>query len=457
MGSGFEALAMMALYTKLYYFPPWVQAIRGAEGGKKLKGKILLLKIRQGDIIRYDLFYRKYFMQLIVQKFGGTSVGSISRIKNVAKIISKEIALGNQVIVVASAMAGVTNQLISQCAAISKLDSAAALKEYDIAIATGESISCALIALELQNLGIAAQSMQGWQVPIITNNNYGNAQILEIDSGKLNALLEQNIVPVITGFQGISQEAKITTLGKGGSDTSAAVIAAAMRADRCDIYTDVDGLYSADPRLIGQARRIISVSLKQLYQLCAHGAKVLHHRAALAALRYDFTLRILSSFDHIPVGTTAIKEANHMEHREINAITSNKNLLHVNIRGITNHAELLQKLAHSGIALNKIEFKLPDLAITASIYDKNKIHAILDHWQSEAKIQSYLLNTNLASVTAIGYGIKEDTQFIANVISTLAQHNIHVHSTDVDDISLSLLVNNADVEKTVKLIHEYIA
>ena len=225
-------------------------------------------------------------MGIIVQKFGGTSVADLTRIENVAKLVKAELESGNQVIAVVSAMAGATNSLITQCAELSRLDELNSLQEYDAAIASGEIVTSALLALQLQSIGIKARSLQGWQVPIETNRAHVNAQIVNINPQKLSELLRQGITPVITGFQGVSIDGDITTLGKGGSDTTAAIIAASLNAERCDIYTDVDGIYTADPRVVHNAKKIDIINIDELYALCSSGAKVLHPRAALAAKRY---------------------------------------------------------------------------------------------------------------------------------------------------------------------------
>ena len=220
-------------------------------------------------------------MNIIVQKFGGTSIGDISRIKHAAQIIKATRAQGCKLIAVVSAMAGVTNKLSAQCNDLSNLITAEALMEYDASVSSGEIITASMLALELQNIGVKAKSLQGWQIPIFTDQQHGNAQITEVVQDKIKALLQDDIVPVITGFQGISKTYNVTTLGRGGSDTSAAIIAAAVKAVRCDIYTDVLGIYTADPRIVHNAQKIDVIDPQELFELCSHGAKVLHPRAAM--------------------------------------------------------------------------------------------------------------------------------------------------------------------------------
>jgi aspartate kinase len=395
-------------------------------------------------------------MSIIVQKFGGTSVADLTRIKNVAKLVKAELESGNQVVAVVSAMAGATNSLITQCAELSRLDGITSLQEYDAAIASGEIVTSALLALQLQSIGIKARSLQGWQVPIETTKAHGNAQIVNINPHKLNELLSQGITPVITGFQGVSIDGDITTLGKGGSDTTAAIIAASLNAERCDIYTDVDGIYTADPRVVHNAKKIDIINIEELYALCNAGAKVLHPRAALAAKRYGFKLRILSSFTNLD-GTTTKNEINNMENRQITAITSNKNLLKIEIEHkAQNFVHIFEEFTKELVPIEQIfSFGKDNSIIIANLIDKNKCEKLLNNLKNNLLLTKYSTEANISSVTIVGYGIKNDNGLVWKIIELLNNNNVSILSTDLSDIKMSFIVNDRDNEKVIKLLHEY--
>lgn len=394
-------------------------------------------------------------MAIIVQKFGGTSVADIERIKNVATLVQSEYSKGNKVIVVVSAMAGVTNSLIAKCNQISNLDNIDNLKEYDAAIASGEILTSALLALELQNLGISARSFQGWQIPIKTNNKHGNAKISGLHNDVLFELLDNGFIPIITGFQGLSDDNRITTLGIGGSDTSAALVAASVGAERCDIFTDVNGIYSADPRVVHQAKKLDFINIDELCALCSSGAKVLHPRAALAAKRYGFKLRILSSFK-ICEGTIIEQEKKNMEDRKITAITSNKNLLKIYIQCDVNKLSVIsQQFARNAIEIEQINIiDQSNLYIITKLADRAQCQMLLDGLKSAGKLLNYDLNSDISTVTIVGYGIKNDGELISHVIEILGQNNIMMLASQVCDIKMSLLINDRDTEKLIKLLHE---
>lgn len=395
-------------------------------------------------------------MQIIVQKFGGTSVADLDRIRNVAKLVQKELKQGNKVITIVSAMAGVTNSLIMQCQQLSRLDNIDSLREYDAAIASGETVTSALLALELQSIGIRSQSLQGWQIPITTSKAHGNAQVIDLDPGLLKNLLNNGITPVITGFQGIADDFNITTLGKGGSDTTAAVIAASINAHRCDIYTDVDGIYTADPRVVHNAKKIDIIDINELYELCTSGAKVLHPRAALAAKRYGFNLRVLSSFDFHSTGTTAINTIRTMENTSITAITSNKNLLKLTVEHSAEIlAQIIQACAKEEVIIEQASsYSSNQSVLIVNLVDKNKCEKLLNDLKTKNLITKYSIDSNISSVTVVGYGIKNDSNLIYELIDLLKSHGISIFSADLSDLKLSIIVDDHDNEKSIKLLHD---
>jgi aspartate kinase len=321
-------------------------------------------------------------MALIVQKFGGTSVADVMRIQKVAKIILKEYKADHKLVIVVSAMAGTTNSLISRCNEVSQLNAYNHMQEYDAVVGSGEILTAGLVALELQRLGLKARSVQGWQIPILTNDAFANAKVESINSEFIHNLINEDIIPVITGFQGVTINGQITTLGKGGSDTTAALVAAAIGADRADIYTDVLGVFTADPRVIHDASKIDCISAEQMLILSSYGAKVLHPRAALAAARYKFEMRILSSFDDKEGTLISSKifdmRPNNMENRLITAITSNKNIIQIEITCSSNSfSEVIKKFTEEGLIVDKVEIHDSNkISLMASLADKNKFEAI---------------------------------------------------------------------------------
>lgn len=396
-------------------------------------------------------------MGLIVQKFGGTSVGSTSRIKEVIKIIISEINKGNKVVVVVSAMAGVTNALATLCREVAKLNDNSHMREYDAVVSSGEIVASGLVALALQNSGFLAHSMQGWQLPVNTNEDFREALVNEIVCDKLYQLLNNNVIPIITGFQGVSKNGFVTTLGKGGSDTTAALVAAAIKADRCDIYTDVDGLYSADPRLVGEAWKIDKISLEEMMTMSSAGAKVLHPRAALAALKYKFNMRILSSFTGEEGTLITQNITEDMEKRTITAITSDKNLLGIEIY----HDPV--KLNDITSYFSELAFRVQDLQYGRNIMnfitnlsEQNKIEKALIALKDRGTITGFDVTNNISTVTLVGYGIKNDTKLVWKIIQLLEKHGIHAKSIDASEIALSILLNDEYTEKVVKILHDLV-
>lgn len=253
----------------------------------------------------------------IVQKYGGTSVADIARLENVALRIKRNVEAGHQIAVIVSAMAGVTNQLVSYTKAFSNVINS---PEHDAVVSTGEQITTGLLSLALQQLGLKSRSFMGWQIPIKTNSDHTNAKILRINPKKLEACLKEGIIPIIAGFQGITSNNRITTLGRGGSDTTAVAIAAALRADRCDIYTDVDGVYTADPRVVTAAKKLDQISYPEMLELAAQGAKVLHSRSVETALKHQVHVRVLSSFNDNS-GTDVIGYSSQLNIKRVSGIT----------------------------------------------------------------------------------------------------------------------------------------
>lgn len=391
-------------------------------------------------------------MALIIKKFGGTSVANIDRIKKIVPIIKAEIAKNNQVIVVVSAMAGVTNNLVTLCNEVSNLNKPLQLAEYDVALSSGEIVTASLLALALQEENINARSFLAWQLPILTDTNHSKALVESVTTDLLEKYLQLNTIPIIAGFQGINKLNRLSTLGRGGSDTTAALIAAAMKADRCDIYTDVEGVFAADPRIIPKAKKIEKIDFSEMLELALSGAKVLHSRAAEIAMRYQIDMRILSTFSP-DAGCTLITSRNKtMENRIISGITSNKNLLHISIESsllnfiqlaniITqnnNHIELMQEIEH-----NKKYSFITNLA------DKNNLHILFSSLKNDNKISNFDFDTEIATVSIIGHGIKNDLKLLEMILSKLEQDNINIKMLQISEIKITLLISDKQVEKTI--------
>lgn len=391
-------------------------------------------------------------MALIIQKFGGTSVANIDRIKKTIPIIEAEIAKNNKVIVVVSAMAGVTNNLVTLCNEISSLSKYSQLAEYDVALSSGEIVTASLLALALQEKNIDARSFLAWQLPILTDNNHGKALVKSVNTDLLKKCLQSNIVPIIAGFQGVNNLNRLATLGRGGSDTTAALIAAAMKADRCDIYTDVEGVFTADPRIIPKAKRIKEIDFLEMLELALSGTKILHSRAAEIVMRYQIDMRILSTFSP-KAGCTLITSRNKiMENRVISGITSNKNLLHISIEWShlsfiqlaniiaqnNNHIELMQEIESN----KKYSF-------IANLTDKNNLNALFDNLKNDNKINNFNFDTEIATVSIIGHGIKNDLKLLEIILLELEKEGINVKMVQISEIKITLLIDDKQVEKAI--------
>jgi aspartate kinase len=394
---------------------------------------------------------------LIVQKFGGTSVADTEKIKNIVSFAERELAFNNQLVIVVSAMAGVTNHLITLCNEVSTLASCAKLQEYDTALATGEIVSAALVALTLQEKNISARSFAAWQVPLVTNNDAGQASVLDFDPTQIRECLNSGIIPVIAGFQGVGANGRITTLGRGGSDITAVLTAARLGAARCDIYTDVEGVYSSDPRIVHNAKLLKSVSYDQMLELAACGAKVLHPRAVEIAMRYNVNLRVLSSFSGNN-GTSITKEVEIMEQKSITGIASNKNLLNVEVLcATTGINELCLTMLEHNIHINSIQtMARGNCSFISPISDKNKLELLLENLKQNGKIKEFKISPDIAIIAVIGYGIKSDAQVLHSILTKLKSADVTVKMIEVSEIKISILIDDKNTEKAVSALHELV-
>lgn len=405
---------------------------------------------------------------IIVQKFGGTSLGSIELIKNVASIISEEFKKNKKIIVIVSAMSGVTNSLISLCRDISQLTCDDNLIEYDNAISTGEVVSSSLLALALQNIGIKARSMQSWQIPIYTNGNFSSALIKNIELNNIENMMDEGYIPIICGFQGLCEEnRRVTTLGRGGSDTSAVAIAAAFKASRCDIYTDVDGLYSADPRLIHNAKIINEISYDQMLELSSMGAKILHPRSVEIAKKYNVPVRIISSFTK-KIGTIIadndskkLISKSHMinEDKNINSITYSKRLIEINAElnelKLDEFLSIIDSQNINIFLIKKISYNKLSFIITSEF--KERINKIFSDLKEKKHYNfTYSNKDEIGLISVIGDSIGRNVNVIKQISSLLDKNNIDFSIIPSGESKISILVKDDIVEKIVRLIHEEI-
>ncbi|MCC8398839.1 MAG: aspartate kinase [Rickettsia endosymbiont of Labidopullus appendiculatus] len=400
-------------------------------------------------------------MSIIVQKFGGTSVANIARIKEIIPIIKWEKQHGNQLVIVVSAMAGVTNQLVTLCNEVSSLKTDSELAEYDTALCSGEMVTASLLALELQQQGIDARSVLAWQLPILTNDNYSKALVEQISTSLLTECIKQNIIPVVAGFQGVTNNNRLATLGRGGSDTTASLIAAAMQADRCDIYTDVEGVFTADPRIVPGAKKLSQISFEEMLEFASCGAKVLHPRSLEAAIRYSVPIRVLSSFSlplyHKSNGTLITSREKIMENRKITGITSNKNLLKL----VVNSAQLTFSKICNLISDYNIHLELMgnikenrQYSFIIQLSDKNKLQHLLDDLKNTNQINNFIIDSQVSIVSIIGHGIKHDHNLLGIVLTELEKENILVKMIQISEIKISIIIKDLDTEKTIRCLHQ---
>ena len=412
-------------------------------------------------------------MSFLVMKFGGTSVANVERIRNVARHVKREVDAGNKVAVVVSAMAGTTNQLVAWVREASPLHDA---REYDAVVATGEQVTAGLLAIVLQSMGITARSWQGWQIPIITDNAHGVARIKEIPGDKIRARLEQGEVAVITGFQGIEPERnRIATLGRGGSDTSAVAIAIAVEADLCDIYTDVDGVYTTDPRIVPRAQRLTKVSYEEMLEMASLGSKVLQTRSVELAMVHRMRVRVLSSFaapDAVPavrpetwdeIGTIICSEDEIVEQRVVSGIAYAKDEAKVSLLRVEDKpgvaARVFGPLAEANINVDMIvqntssDGKHTDMTFTVQESDLDRALEVLKGAKKEIGYFEVRSSSDVAKVSVIGVGMRSHAGVAAQMFSALAQRGINILAITASEIKISVLIDAAYAELAVRTLH----
>ena len=399
-------------------------------------------------------------MGLVVQKFGGTSVGDTDRIKNVALKVKEEVDAGNQVVVVVSAMAGVTNQLVKYCQDIAPDYN---LEEYDVVVSTGEQVTIGLLAMALQALGIPARSWTGWQIPVLTDCAASKARINQIDVEGLQACLATGMVPVVAGFQGINDQGRITTLGRGGSDTSAVALAAVLKADRCDIYTDVDGVYTTDPRFVKNARKLDQVTYEEMLEMASLGAKVLQTRSVELAMKYRVNLRVVSSFEKNPVGTTICGEGDIVEKEIISGITCSRDEAKITLVGVQDKpgvsAAVFNAMAEANICIDMIvqsdspDGTHTDMTFTLPEADLTRALTVLEKNKEGVGYSNIISDSDCAKISLIGVGMRTHTGIAQKMFQALSEKGINVQTISTSEIKISVLIAAEYAELAVRALH----
>jgi aspartate kinase len=407
-------------------------------------------------------------MARIVVKFGGTSVGDTDRIKNVARKIKAEVDRGNQVAAVVSAMSGATNQLVKWVNDIAPLHDP---REYDVVVATGEQVTIGLLALALQQLGVRSRSWLSWQLPIRTDAAYSKARILDIKTAEMACSMEAGEVPIVPGFQGLSPEGRVTTLGRGGSDTSAVALAAALRADRCDIYTDVDGVYTSDPRIVDKARKIDQVTYEEMLEMASQGSKVLQTRSVELAMNHHVRVQVLSSFDEalgsdLP-GTMVVDEeeimAQGLEKSVVSGIAFSKDEAKITVTRVADRpgvaAAIFGPLADANINVDMIvqnvslDGSSTDITFTVPRADLARAVERLDRAKADLKFAEIKADTNVAKVSVIGVGMRSHAGVALKMFQTLAGKGINIEVISTSEIKISVLVAAEYTELAVRALH----
>jgi aspartate kinase len=404
-------------------------------------------------------------MGRLVMKFGGTSVANIDRIRNVARHVKREVDAGHDVAVVVSAMAGKTNELVEWCRDASPMHDA---REYDAVVASGEQVTAGLLAIALQAIGIQARSWQGWQIPIRTSDAHASARILEIDGSELiNRFKDRREVAVIAGFQGINPlTGRITTLGRGGSDTSAVAIAAAIHADRCDIYTDVDGVYTTDPRIVPRARKLATITYEEMLELASVGAKVLQTRSVGLAMRTNMPLQVLSSFEDVPgtliVADDAIEDKD-MERNVITGIAYDKNEAMITLFGLADEpgtvAKIFGPLAEAGIDVDMIvqsspiEAQRSAVTFTVTKASLDRCLDVLAQHQAAIGYDKIIHYTDVVKVSIVGVGMRSNPGIAAKMFATLGDRKINIFAISTSEIKVSVIIDMDYAELAVRVLH----
>jgi aspartate kinase len=396
----------------------------------------------------------------IVMKFGGTSMAGIERIRSVSERVRSEAEAGNEVLVVVSAMAGETDRLVQLCREAAPLHDPT---EYDVVVASGEQVTSGLLAMTLQAMGVKARSFMGWQL-VRASGVHGNSRVEAVESALLDEALSAGTVAVIPGFQGVSADGRLATLGRGGSDTSAVAIAAGVKADRCDIYTDVDGVYTTDPRIVPRARKLSQVTFEEMLELAGVGAKVLQVRSVGLAMRENLPLRVLSAFED-KLGTDILAElsGDQMERNLIAGIAADRNEARITLTGVPDKpgtvAQVIGPIADAGIQVDMIvhaatpDTGSSDLTFTVPRASLAQALAVIEQRKAEIGYEQLISDDRVAKVSIVGVGIRSNPQLAAKMFEVLADRQINLHAVSTSEIKVSALIAEQELELAVRVLH----
>jgi aspartate kinase len=398
---------------------------------------------------------------IIVQKFGGTSVGDPDRIKNVAQIVKSEIDAGNQVAVVVSAMSGVTDSLVNLCKQISDNH---CTKEYDTVVATGEQVTTGLLSMALKQIGVNARSMAGWQIPLVTDKSHSKALIQSVEAKNLKEVMDQGIVPIIAGFQGITEDNRISTLGRGGSDTSAVAIAAALEADLCDIYTDVDGVYTSDPRIVKAARKLDKVTFEEMLEMASLGAKVLQTRSVSMAMNHNVRVRVRSSFNTNDEGTIVTNEDEIVEKQIVSGVTCSHDEAKITLKDLPDKpgisGMIFDALAKENINVDMIVqtsseagIETTEQTFTVNRSEMQKSVKILEQEQDNIGFKSMVTADDVSKVSVVGVGMRSHAGVAKTMFEALGAKGINIHLISTSEIKISVLISEDYTELAMRTLH----
>ncbi|HEX3701633.1 MAG TPA: aspartate kinase [Phenylobacterium sp.] len=413
-------------------------------------------------------------MSRLVMKFGGTSVADLERIRRVARLVNAEVEAGHQVAVVVSAMAGKTNELVAWTdgAGAAQQGLPTSDDEYDTVVASGEQVTAGLLAMTLRNMGVRARSWMGWQIPIIADDAHGRARIDEISPEKLGAAIDAGEVAVVAGFQGVTRDGRLATLGRGGSDTSAVAVAAALEAARCDIYTDVDGVYTTDPRIEAKARKLAKVSYEEMLEMASLGAKVLQTRSVELAMAYKVPVRVLSSFvepGEAPgaasgtVGTIVCDEEEILEKRIVSGVAYSRDEAKISLFGLPDHpgvsSEIFGALADANVNVDMIvqshsrAVDTANMEFTVGKRDAGRAMEIVRQVQARVGFEDATVDDEVAKVSVIGVGMRSHTGVAKTMFGALAEKGVNIQVISTSEIKISVLIDAAYTELAVRALH----
>ena len=395
---------------------------------------------------------------IIVQKFGGTSVGSVERIDAVADII-KNASLSEKIVVVVSAMSGETNKLVSLAKHFGDNPDK---REFDALVSTGETISSALLTMALHSKGVKARSFSATQISMKTTSTYSKAKILDVDSNKIMSVIENDTIPIITGFQGVTETGDITTLGRGGSDTTAVAIAAQIKAKRCDIYTDVDGIYTTDPKIVSNAKKLDSITMEEMLELAGQGAKVIQTRAVEFANKYKVPVRVLSSFSE-GSGTLISLEDKGMENALVSGIAFQKDQVKVTLHGVEDTPgtafKILGPISDAEIEVDVIVQNVSvdgktDFTFTVSTEDQDAIKGIIEDIRQKIEFKDLIIDSEIAKVSLVGVGMRSQSGVASKTFKALSENDVNIQIISTSEIKITMVIKEDEVDKAVQVLHK---